>query len=444
MEERLPKILAITINAWQDNTGINTLINLFRHWDANRVSQIYTRSELPSTEVCNEFFRISENAVLKSVFNRKIKTGMRVYNETKLNEPDENIVEERKKYSFFRKHRSMFFELCREVAWSLGRWKTKELDDFLDECDADILFIPIYAYTYMSNLQNYVIKKLNKPVVTYIADDVYFYRARKRNILFCIDRFFQRRAVRKLMQHNKKLFVIAPKLKEVFDKEFHTDSSILTKGIDFSKKYFVEQDITVPIRLVYTGKTNIGRWKSLALIGQTIKKINTYERKMELLIYTKDDLNKKVSDALNIEGASRVMGGISMDEVMKVQQEADIVVFAECLNKRYKDVAWLSFSTKLTDYMGNGKCILAVGAKDIAPIEYLKENDSALIASDGNEIYNVLNRIVEDKCLINEYARKAYECGKKNHNEKKIGRIFRNEILEVSLNERLSYEGGSD
>ncbi len=432
MSEKLPKILVVTINAWKDNTGINTLINFFKHWEPDRVAQVYTRSDSPSTAVCKEFFQISENAVIKSVIKRGIKTGRVVFNTAPEEKTiDTNSQEESRKYSFFRKHRSEVFEFAREMAWRLGKWKTKELDDFIDNCDADIIFIPVYAYAYMGNLQSYIIKRLNKPVVTYIADDVYFYKQIKGNPMFYINRFFQRRTVRMIMKHNKKLFVIAPKLKEVFDKEFSTDCAILAKGINFENFPFEEKEPNTPIRLVYTGKTNIGRWKSLNLIARAIEKINDGEPKMELLIYTKDELTDKTSKALNIPGASRVMGGISMDEVMLVQKEADIVVFAECMEKKYKDIAWLSFSTKLTDYMSNGKCILAVGAEDIAPIEYLRKNDCALCASSFDEIYNMLDKIAKSPEIIGDYARKAYDCGVNNHSEELVSKTFCDEIMKV-------------
>lgn len=441
MEEKLPKVLVVTINAWRDNTGINTLINFFKHWDKDRVAQVYTRSDIPSTSVCDEFFQISENAVIKSVIKRNIKTGKRVSNDftqTSIPEIDTNSIEERKKYAFFRRHRSEVFEFAREILWRLCKWKTKELDEFLDNCDADIIFIPVYAYAYMGNLQNYIIKRLKKPVVTYIADDVYFYKQIKGNPMFYVNRFFQRRAVRRIMAHNKKLFVIAPKLKEVFDKEFNTNSSILAKGIDFEQCPFVEKEVNTPIRLVYTGKTNIGRWHSLSIIAKAIAKLNADGKKMELLIYTKDELTNKVSKALNIDGASRVMGGISMDEVMKVQKEADIVVFAECMQRKYKDVAWLSFSTKLTDYMSNGKCILAVGSRDIAPIEYLKENDCALIACNEEEVYKKLKEVSDNTEIIKRYAKSAYDCGVKNHSKQLVADTFCNEIKKVYKKNRFA------
>lgn len=435
MDENLPKVLVVSINAWRDNTGINTLINFLSQWDPDKVAQIYTRSALPNTKVCNHFFQISENAVLKSVIKRNIKTGHVVRNEAHHQEnasEKANAVEEQKKYSFFRKHRSYLFELARELAWKLGKWNTQELDHFIDEFDADVLFMPIYAYTYMNRLQLHVIKRANKPVVTYIADDVYSYKSEKGNLFFYIDRFFLRKSIRKVMRYNQKLLVIAPKLQKEFGELFNTETGMLTKGVNFSEHPFKEHVVNGVIQLVYTGKTNIGRWQSLSLLAKEIEKINNNGEKMFLSIYTREELTDKVSKALNIDGASKVMGGVSLEEALEIQKKADMVVFAESLSWKYKDVARMSFSTKLTDYFANGKCILAIGSEDIAPIEYLREKDAALVASDQEQIGEKLREIVENHNIISEYAHKAYACGMANHNESLVQDTFKQSLIQAA------------
>lgn len=436
MNKELPKVLVVSINAWRDNTGINTLINFFKHWDANKVAQIYTRSDLPNTVVCNKFFQISENAVLKSVIKRSIHTGREVQNEKHQSENDvavQNASEEKKKYSFFRKHRSYLFELAREVAWKFGKWKTKELDAFIDGYDADVLFVPIYAYIYMNRLQLHVIERAKRPVVTYIADDVYSYKSEKGNLFFYINRFFLRKSIRRVMEYNDMLLVIAPKLQDEFGKLFNTKTALLTKGVDFSEYLFEEHRVNEVIQLVYTGKTNIGRWQSLSMLAQQIKKVNENGQKMFLSIYTREELTNKVSNALNIEGSSKVMGGVSLDEALDIQKRADVVVFAESLSWKYKDVARLSFSTKLTDYFANGKCIFAIGNRDIAPIEYLVEKDAACVASNEEEIFACLKKMVDNSDFIGEYAQKAYECGLKNHNEEIVRDTFVNVLSDVAI-----------
>ena len=128
-DKKLPKILVVSTNAWRDNTGINTLIEFFKCWDNDRIAQIYAKSALPKTSVCNKFFRISENAVMKSVFKRNIKTGMEVQNETTVSDADKEAANEEKNlYKHGGKKASLILSICRELVWWIGKWKTKELD----------------------------------------------------------------------------------------------------------------------------------------------------------------------------------------------------------------------------------------------------------------------------------------------------------------------------
>lgn len=100
MEKKaLPKVLVVTTNAWRDNTGINTLIEFFKCWNPDRIAQIYTKSTLPKTTVCNKFFSISENAVMRSVMNRSITTGKKVHNETVNSSLDNPSAKEEQKYT---------------------------------------------------------------------------------------------------------------------------------------------------------------------------------------------------------------------------------------------------------------------------------------------------------------------------------------------------------
>lgn len=65
-----------------------------------------------------------------------------------------------------------------------------------------------------------------------------------------------------------------------------------------------------------------------------------------------------------------------------------------------------------------------IGDKNIAPIEYLKENDAAIISTEYSEIESNLRKLVEHLELLNQYGRNAFECGKKNHNEDVIRERF--------------------
>ena len=427
--KNLPKVLVVSTNAWRDNTGINTLIEFFKCWDANKIAQIYTKSTLPCTSVCNKFFRISENAVMKSVINRRIVTGSTVHNDTQDN-VSKAAAEEQALYSKGGALRKLL-SYCRELVWSLGKWKTKALDSFIDDFDADVLFIPIYPTIYMGRIQKYIIKKTNKPVVSYLADDNYTYKSISKNPFSLIHRYVLRKYVKYIVDHSSKLMVIAPKQKEEYDRIFGVDSVIKTKGIDIAP--FEKYEVKTPVKMVYTGKLIIGRWKSLSAIAEALGKINEDKTKIELDIYTTDTPNEKQSKLLNRNGCS-VKGSLTLEQVHTVQKQADALVFVESLDKKYKDVARLSFSTKITDYLKSGKCIFAVGDKDIAPIDYFNKYDSAITASTYEQIEQRLRELADNKNIISEYAKKGYYCGVEHHDRKKMDLLLTKVICDAEVN----------
>ena len=431
MEKKIyPKVLVVSINAWKDNSGINTLTGILSAWNKERVAQIYMRAALPSTSVCKKFFQISEEKMIQSVLKRGMKTGIEVKNQ-----PVENMTEdeekERERYSRKGLVPAILYTWAREFVWKFGKWKTKELDFFIDAYNPDVLFIPIYPTIYMGRIQKYIIQRTNKPVVSYIADDNYSYLACKKDPLSLLHRYFLRKYVKYIIGHSNQVFVISPKQKEEYDRLFNINSQILTKGLDYSQICYQEKPIHFPIKMIYTGKLIIGRWKSLALIADALELINKEEKKIELEIYTTDFITEKQNVALNKSGA-QIKGALTQQQVRKVQQEADILVFVESLDKKYRNTARLSFSTKITDYLLSGKCIFAIGSKEIAPIDYFIRYNSAITAVSKEDVLKKLQMIVEHPDMIAEYGKKGFECGKKHHERSKMDKLFVETIIEVS------------
>lgn len=431
-KNKLPKVLVVSTNAWRDNTGINTLIDFFKCWDSDRIAQIYTKAALPNTTVCNHFFRISENAVLKSILERNIVTGSVVYDDTQASRLDfQAVAHEKRIYSSYKGKVREVLSLCRELVWKFGKWKTADLDDFIDEFDADVLFIPIYPTIYMGRIQKYVMQHTGKPVVSYLADDNYTYKSVRKDPLSLIHRHVLRKYVKYIVEHSAKLMVIAPKQKEEYDCIFGVNSVVMTKGIDY--KPFEEYCVHSPIRMVYTGKLIIGRWKSLAAIAEGLERINRDGIRMVLDIYTTDRLTKKQNRLLNRSGC-HIKGALTLQQVEEVQKEADVLVFVESLEEKYKNTARLSFSTKITDYLRRGKCIFAIGDKEIAPIDYFRRYDSAITATSYEEIVKRLDELIQDPGKISEYAQKGYKCGIENHERGKMDERLIHTLIAAAKN----------
>lgn len=418
----LPSVLVVAIEPWREDGTAHTLKDIFSCWDASRVSLIYTRSGLPFTDAASRFFQISENEVLKNLVKPWKSVGQEVSNSARINE--ELTKDEDARYAKAHKHHSMVLTMCREFVWMLGHWRSKMLNQFVQDVDPDLLFIPIFPTVYMGWIQRYVIRKTKKPFVCYLADDNYSYDSCK-GVLSYLHRFWLRKNVHWLSTHCRQMFVIVEKEKEDTDKLFGTNSVILTKAIDFSNRPYKPHPLNNPIRFVYTGSLIIGRDKTMAMIADAINRVNEEAGEVKACfdIYSGDEPVAEVMEHLN-NGACKHRGFLQRSEVNRVQSEADVVVFAEALEGKASNIARLSFSTKITDYLANGKCILAVGKKDIAPIDYFERNDSAVIAYNEEDIYKQVSRIVKNPELVSEYGKKAYDCAVRNHEKQTVNHRF--------------------
>ena len=426
--DNLPKVLILGLTAWRNDSTAHTLIDIFSCWDPDKLALVYCTSELPNCTKCSKYFQISESQIIRSVLNPFLKVGRRVDNTTS---NDVDAIKEKEMYQKAHKNNRKWMRLAREVVWKLGHWKTPALRKFVQEFNPDIIFVPIFPYAYPGRIQKYIIKLTGKPTVCYLADDNYSYDSCQDWIDF-VHRFWVRQFVGPLARNSSEMFVIFEKEKEATDKRFGTNSKILTKSIDFSNRPYVEKNVNNPIKFIYTGGLIRGRDKTLSIIADAINEVNDelgYEA-AELNIYSQTTPSNGIMSHIN-HGSSHFRGYVGREEVIRLQEEADVAVFAESLVGKEANVAKLSFSTKITDYLSNGKCIFAVGKEYIAPIDYFICNDSAIVSTDIKDIKLNIKRIIDNPTIIAEYSRKAYDCAVRNHEKNMVDERFINSMVRV-------------
>jgi hypothetical protein len=173
----------------------------------------------------------------------------------------------------------------------------------------------------------------------------------------------------------------------------------------------------------------IGRFDSVIAVSNAMKRINQEDARVELDIYSGSYISQEDKQALSEH--VHLKGVTSQENVLHLQKQADVLLFAEAMSGENSQIARLSFSTKLTDYFCSGKCILAVGAKDVAPMEYLASEQAALCASTEEEIYLQLKKLTEDPALIGKIAENAYRCGQNKHSREKIDDIIKRTFAKI-------------
>lgn len=416
-------ILITSIPSWNQKSGSNTLSTLFEKFNSGDLASLYIRPEMPDSKVCSRYFNIREWKVVQSIFKRSTITGMEVY--TNDNKIDYDYEDEQNKTIYYSKNRKRIFLWMREIAWKIGKWKSKELDIFLNDFNPDILFFSIESYPYFNRINEYIINKYKpKSVIGYLWDDNFTYKQKPNNIFYLIERYFLRKQVKRLVNSCTHVLAISPKMKKECDEEFNINSILLTKPLRENSlpPYRYKNGI---IRLLYTGSLVIGRDKVLKTIAQAVDRINESGIKMQLDIYTNTPIYEEYKTEINNYIGCKLYGAIPQSQVFIEQENSDILIFGESLD-RGNNVARLSFSTKITDYLSSYRCILAIGPKDNSSIEYFEEEDAALVCTKSEDIYLTLKKISQDPSILEIYAEKAHICGIKNHDPQKINDILKN------------------
>lgn len=422
MNKECPRVLVSSVDVWNKKSGSDTFQNMLSGYDWDKIANVYIRNGKPTSEVCNKYFLISENAVVKSVLKKNTVTGMKIQCEKEEQDRDieKEYQKERKRYSFFSKHRWWLFIYIREVLWKFGKWQSKELDEFVMDFNPEVLFFPIESYIHFNRINEYLIKKTNAKAIGIIWDDNFTYKVNPYNLGFRIHRYFLKKSVMRLLKQCDKVFAICPKMQFELEKECGINADLLTKGAKITLQQVAgDKKIEWPLKMVYTGKLNYGRIQTVQLVADELENINQEEVKIEFDIYSGTELNDGEKALLNKNGVF-FKGFVTQNKISGIQRKADILLVAEALKGKHKYDARLSFSTKIVDYLMQGKCIMAIGPDDIAPIAYLKENDAALVATDKNEIKKQLDNILEHDGIMSKYGEKAFDLALKKHDLIKI------------------------
>ena len=423
------RILVVSISSWNTEVGMNTWPALLEGHDPDCVAHICFRSNAPNNPACNHYFILSESRVIKSILNRKIKTGHEVLPGEETAELSGDLQAQKARYGRMKKRRNAVTLLGRELLWKLGKWKTKELDDFVTSFAPDVILYSMESYLYCNRICRYVKKLTGAKSIGYFADDNFTYKQQK-GFFANLPRFFQRRSLKKLAKQTDAFFAITPKTKREADAFFGIDCKVLTKPLHEVPEVNYPAPGRFPIRLLYTGNLGIGRDEALLQVFRAVQKINQTEPVFSFTVYSSTALSEKVGSEMKTDFCS-IHAAIPQSEVLQKQKEADLLLLLEATQGKYAKIARLSFSTKITDYFSAGKCIFAVGCSDIAPMEYLRENQCALIASNQSEIETQLRYIADHPQVLQEYAQNARNCALQNHEKAKVLALFNNTIESV-------------
>lgn len=431
------KILLITSEEWNDYVyGNGVLTNWFTGFNAG-FAQIYTSPGLPINGICDKYFQITDGQMAKSILGGR-KAGRKI---SKISEAKDIVAAkqnaQRKGVYGFMKKISITFntpvQLLRDFIWLAGRYDTEELRKFIQKFNPDIVFCPRYISPKQMRLEKLVSTMTNAPFVAFTADD----EASVPKYGSLLNRMRRKAIHRRFSKHislYSYYFTFSQDQAAEYKSEYGIESSTLMKCGEFADKYS-PKEIGTPIRLVYAGRLYCNRWKSLAEVGKALRVINKNGIRMILDVYTQEKMTREQKAALSEDVFIFMKGSVTPVELKKVYENADIALHVESLDKKNRLLTRVSFSTKIIDLMASSCAIIAICWEKHAGYQYLKDKDAAFCCSDYQSILPQLQKICDTPTLITEYQKKAYECGKRNHNREEIHKQMMN-VFENVINKK--------
>lgn len=426
------RILVVTSDLWDDvSNGNNIQTNWFTGFDAE-FANIYLVPGMPNNKICNRYFQVTDAMMVKSFFGKRAGRAFTMTSsDINLNPKVTANVEQENVglYKSLRAHTGEWLRWARDILWELGRYDKKAMKVFIKDFNPDIVFCPHLFSMKSRRLERIVHSMTDAPMVCFNGDAEASLRAISYNPLFWYRRIRNHLLYPAFLKKFSYAFTFSLRWSRMQTEKYGVLSEPLYKCIDALP--YELKEVHSPIKFVYAGSLYCNRWKTLSVVGDALKMLNVNGVKAEMYVYSQSVLTEEQKSVLSEDKYIHFMGCVSPDKLPQIYRNADIALHVESFDKKYMLETEHSFSTKLTDLMVSTCAILAICWEQNSGWNYVKDNDAAICLSSYEEVLPKIREIITDPTIIQTYARKAADCGIKNHNREKIQMQIRNVFEKV-------------
>lgn len=432
-----PKVLIISQPFNNDTGGGITLSNLFAGWDRDKVAVIcsgYVLQNNIDTSICNIYYQLGEKEQ-KWIFpfnlvKRKYKSGILKFDEKRM----QNLTFEKSKIrvklimDWFMPvlHYSGLIHVSKRLELS------KELRDFLDEFNPDVLYVQAEdreRVAFCLELYNYV----KKPMVFHMMDDwpsIISERGFLKN-------FWERKInseLQILLDKSSAWMSICEKMTNEYRNRYGLEFIPFHNPVDlnlwkpFQRKNYA---ITDSPTILYAGRIGLGIDKSLELIAKAIDQVNE-----DLKISSRFVLQteSKPNWAVNYK-CIQYQSFVSYSELPKVFSAADFLILPYDFSSESIKYIKYSMPTKASEFMISGTPVIIFAPEETAIVKYARQYNWAEIITENKT--EIIAKSIKSLILNEEkrrtIAENAIRTAEKNHNATEITKKFKNVIISLSI-----------
>lgn len=419
----MKKILVVTGIPFRNDSNLGkTLSELFSKFTPDELAQLYFSPQSPNVKLCSSFYQINEKQLIRSFFGLVKRKCGRVID---VNDIDNQYsVVETNPTALVSLRNHIIIPILRDLLWMCSKWKSKKLIAWLVDQNPDVLFVTLPNSVKSCIIVKFIAEFFACPVVLFVTDDYYNDPEEKPSMLRRWYYRWMQRSIDKMGSHVRFVVGCSELAAEEFGRKYNVPyEAILTpSGSSYLAMPIHKQTDLKPVVFRYFGNLGLERWKPLAELGKAIAVYNRGENKAILEVYS----NLMYPDAiaqLDIPNGCQFKGWVHGAEYLRLLQEADVAVHVESFSEDMCRRTRLSISTKIADYLGAGKCILAIGKTSLASIHHLAQ--TAEIVGQLDKIEKSVKTLVENPSYRSALSEKARHLAIVSHDNERIAERVR-------------------
>lgn len=420
------RLLVISHNAFgmRNNMG-KTLDALFSTWPSDKIAQLYLSDKLPESTFCKRYYRLTDFDVAKTLLGKQDCGGpVEVGDDTeqpKMSALRQATINQGKK-------RTPMVYFLRNFMWEIGSWKSKALQEWLDEFKPQAVFFASGDYYFSYKIALEICKERQIHLYLYCCDDFYLGGYTAQGWLGQYNYRKLMRIVHQSFDYARDYFCICEEMEKDYAQLFGKRGKVVQTAATLLCEQCRPVNQRIP-QIVYAGNIDCGRAEQLVRIGRILKQQNMAISTIHVFSpETREDLIRLMKQSNGIE----FHGCISAEDVERLIEASMFILHVESFDSKVIARIKYSVSTKIANGLASGSCILAVGPSQVASIRYLLQNQAAYVIDETCDLEKSLTAIMENEVLREEIVCHALHLAQKNHNRDKNQHIIYDAINRVT------------
>ena len=388
---------------------------MFSEYKKESIAQLYfSQNEDPDFKFCDNYFKITDFDVIKSLFKNRQNCGNKIRNNTE----DIKLSNTQKDFFNLFKDKLKKTTILRDFLWCSNSWKTPKLTNWVEEFKPNVIFYVGGNFGFSHAIARFLANKFNLPLLVFFTDDYLIYPKNKN-----IFEYFQKIRIKKFYNNTINqahlCFCIGTLMSEEYSKYFKKDFYPIMNSIKIDDYYDYNEKKNIVIS--YFGGLHLNRDYMLLKLAKLLPS------DMSINLYTFSKLSN--SFLLELEKSNiTVKSPLHGIELKNAILDSDILLHIESDDIINNSLTKLSVSTKIPEYLMSGRLVLGFGPQEVASMRILSDNNIGIvIASNEKEeiVKQKLINIISNFKLRKEKGYEGYQYAKNNFNNQIIAKKFK-------------------